>query len=1008
MKSDDNDRIVQLWQEALELHPDLRTAFLVEQCNGDEELHREVEDLLQYENSVSKIFDKTAMEIVAQDFATDNALAAGQTIGHYRIIKQLGKGGMGEVWLAEDLKLKRNVALKFLPQLFTANPEHLRRFEQEARAASALNHPNIITIFDFDEHEGLHFIVMEHVTGQTLRARLQAGKLSHNEAVDIAAQIADALVAAHHVGIIHRDIKPENIMLQGEDRVNVKVLDFGIAKLVEEKGKKMVTERWNEHGKDTSGFIDSPTTSFAPNATLPLSTAMGTIMGTVNYMSPEQARGEILDGRADVFSLGQMLLEMVKGKGLFADQKPEAVLQVLQREQEPLPMDYKFNGTPKPLANIIRKSIKRDPVVRYDTAQAMLTDLQALQHRAVTKPFSVKAKRWKFVSAGILAALIFAVWYSVHEEWEEKVLRNGHTAAVRRAVFSPDGKLVVSVSEDKRVIVWDFASRKQLKVLTDHQGWVVSVNFSPDGKMFATASVDQTVIVWDTEKLEKRIVLRCPDPVSFTSFSPDGKMLAASSVPKDTSLESRTILWNTNDWQVVQEIPEGVDYPNHLFSPDSRSLMICGDQYDLSSGKKLFNQIKFSTWNWAELSPDKKLLVIVGGGGDVDFWALHKPGDITDRNLLDHIHAHQDFGRSVAFSPDGKLVATASENVVLWDTATRKILGRFEYDSIVWGVTFSPDGRWLISTHGDGAILVWDVAARRRAAGFNGHGDAVRAVAISPDGKFIASAGEDRAVIIWNVESGQKEITLTGHNNRINGVVFSPDGKWVASCDQDGYVIRWDLATGQPRWRANRGFGSVGISVSPDGRWLGSSFGVFDAENGEMTIKFIDSSEQTAFTPDSQRMIAVGSILQVCDTATRQILKREKVTDNIPVGISIAPGGKNFVVGDAQGNVSVWDIDSLRPLEIIGKHNARIKQLTYTPDGKEIISAGDDQKILLWDVKRQKQPTNIGSYTSPVYSIALSQDGKKLVAGGHDKLVRLYTWHRKLWGLELDRWARFW
>ncbi len=987
MDSECWDRTIEICAAAQELKPEACDAFVREACGDDQELLKEVQQLLQQNAEKNSFLDQSPTEIVAQEIAGELLqYQTGQVINDYTLQKRLGSGGMGEVWLAEDSKPRRNVALKLLPLAFSQNADWVHRFNQEAYAASRCQHENIIEIYKIGQEGEQHFIAMEYFVGKTLRERLQDSKLEPSIAIHLAVQIAAALETAHEKGVIHRDIKPENIIVSAQDKV--KVLDFGIAKLT--------TETLSDEAMKGEEETDAPVT------------AVGKTMGTAGYMSPEQAKGEPLDHRTDIFSLGLVLLEMVTGTGLFAGKEKKEVLELLQREQEPLPANYNFKGTPKPLAQIIRKAVKHDPAARYDTAQAMLTDLQALQNRAAIRQFKVRENWLKLAIAGILTAFLLAVFFSVQEVWEEKVMREGHTAAVRRAVFSPDGKLVVSVSEDKRVIVWDFASRKQLKVLTDHQGWVTSVNFSPDGKLFATASEDQTVIIWDTEHLEKRTILRCNYPVHFVAFSPDGNLLAASLFPSDRTMEGKTILWNTANWRIVQQLPKGTDYANLLFAPDSRSLATRRYQFDLSTGQAQPKRGDTTTGNWGEFSPDKKMLVIVGGGGDVDFFALREPGKITDSKLLGSFHAHQDFGRSVAFSPDGKLVATASENVVLWDVATRQILGRFEYDSIVWGVTFSPDGRWLISTHGDGAILVWDVAARRRASGFNGHGDAVRAVAISSDGKYIASAGDDRAVIIWNVESGKKEMTLIGHNTRITGLVISPDGKWVASCDQDGYLIRWDLKTREPRWKVRGASVSIGLSIAPNGNWLALSYNVYDAEDGREVLRFdVGGTEQTAFSADSQRLIGVGAILHSWDTAKWQKLNQRKDVDSMSIGVSYAPDGKNFVVGDAQGNIRIWDAKSLRPLEIIGKHNARIKQLTYTPDGKEIISAGDDRKIVVWDVSGRKQLRTIGAYTSPVYSIALSQDGKKLVAGGHDKLVRLYTWHHKLWGIELDKYARY-
>ena len=289
MNSEQNDRLKQLLAEAHELAPQERAAFLAQACADDGELRREVESLLSFDKTGTGFLDHTAWKQVAGEMVhEDTAALLNQMVGHYRIQSLLGSGGMGQVFLALDTKLGRQVAIKFLPQHFTSDAERVRRFEQEARAASALNHPHIITIHEIGQHESLHYIVMEHVAGQTLRARLQAGNLAHNEAVDIAAQIADALVAAHHIGIVHRDIKPENIMLRRADG-KVKVLDFGIAKLAEErvrdgeiKGRSASGKR---SGRDTTPSLASATVSPSHSATLPLSTALGAIVGTVNHIA---------------------------------------------------------------------------------------------------------------------------------------------------------------------------------------------------------------------------------------------------------------------------------------------------------------------------------------------------------------------------------------------------------------------------------------------------------------------------------------------------------------------------------------------------------------------------------------------------------------------------------------------------------------------------------------------------------------------------------------------------
>jgi TolB-like protein len=283
-----------------------------------------------------------------------------QTFSHYRIVKKLGAGGMGEVYLAEDTTLNRRVALKLLPAEYTQDEERLRRFKQEARATSALNHPNILTIYEVGEAQGHHFIATEFIDGDTLRQCLKPiGKMKTSETLAVAAQVASALAAAHEAGIVHRDIKPENIMLRRDGYV--KVLDFGLAKLTE---------------KATSLTVDSD----AP--TRPLAhTQTGVIFGTVQYMSPEQARGLIVDSRTDIWSLGCVLYEMVAGRAPFAGETVTDMLVAIV-EKEPSPL--KILGSeqiPAEFDWIITKALRKNPDERYQTSKELLVDLQRLRQK---------------------------------------------------------------------------------------------------------------------------------------------------------------------------------------------------------------------------------------------------------------------------------------------------------------------------------------------------------------------------------------------------------------------------------------------------------------------------------------------------------------------------------------------------------------------------------------------------------------------------------------------------
>jgi serine/threonine protein kinase/TolB-like protein/Flp pilus assembly protein TadD len=286
----------------------------------------------------------------------------GQTISHYRILSKIGKGGMGEVYLAEDRRLGRKLALKILPEEFTKDPDRVRRFEQEARAASALNHPNIITIHDIghvstDEGD-LHFIATEFIEGETLRRPMLAGPLDLQQAVDIIIQCCSALQAAHSAGIAHRDIKPENIMLRPDGYI--KILDFGLAKLTEQP-------RAADLGEET------PTRSL-------LETQPGLVMGTVEYMSPEQARGLRIDGRTDIFSLGVVLYEMVSGRRPFNGPTVSDIIAKLL-VSEPQSLSEHLPGIPAELERIVARMLAKDPDARYQSAQEIVNDLKRTTSR---------------------------------------------------------------------------------------------------------------------------------------------------------------------------------------------------------------------------------------------------------------------------------------------------------------------------------------------------------------------------------------------------------------------------------------------------------------------------------------------------------------------------------------------------------------------------------------------------------------------------------------------------
>ena len=618
------------------------------------------------------------------------------------------------------------------------------------------------------------------------------------------------------------------------------------------------------------------------------------------------------------------------------------------------------------------------------------------------------------LAAGATAA---AAALSVTEEWESVRLSDGHTAAVRRAAFSPDGTLLVSCGEDKKIIVWDFARRQRLATLTDHEGIVTAVAFSPDGKWFATASMDKTVIVWDRARLEKAFVLRGHTAGVFDlAFSTDGRLLV--------SVSAELISWAVGNFERIIAIPLRVTGSNVAFLPFSSNLGVVMDRnelttLDVATGKSAMREIAGLREGWEAISPDGKMRLCVDGEGVVQF------ADIGRGKILKRFEAHKDNGRSVAFSPDGKLAASASENVILWDAQTQTKIATLEDDSLVWSAMFSPDGRWLVSTHTDGAILVWDVAERQRVANLNEHSGAVYGVAYSRDGKRIASTGEDSSIIIWNAATGQKEAVLIGHQSKVNGVAFLADGKHVVSCGFQEPLRLWNIERGetlQTFVSTTPGMhGSNGLAVSLDGRWLASSHGVSDIADGRMVCTFLNKLKNDnpdddwlamgsqiygiAFSNDGRLLASatvIGGHIGLVDTESWKVVAHTQSPDSSFISLSFSPDGEYLAAGDDSGEVELWNVNPLKRIAVMGRHAARVKSVAFSPDGKQVVSSSDDKTIALWNVGSRSLATRIGTHVAAVRSIAFSPDGKHLVSGEHDKSVRIHTRHRTLWGYRLD------
>jgi serine/threonine protein kinase/TolB-like protein/Flp pilus assembly protein TadD len=373
MEAERWSHIEKLFHAALNYDPPARGEFLQQACAGDAELLKEVQSLLDSAEKPLDFVPQAVLEVAQGMSAENSAMSAaaaqvapyknpvtpGAELGHYKILSMIGAGGMGEVYLAQDTRLRRKVAIKLLARELTGDERGMRRFEQEALAASALNHPNILTIYEFDQADDLHFMVSEFVEGLTLRQKMSGGRLDLRSTVDIVIQIANALAAAHASGIVHRDIKPENVIVRNDGIV--KVLDFGIAKL-SPRYAGQITRR------TAQGVLLSDTEP-------------GMIRGTVKYMSPEQARGAAVDARSDIFSLGSVMYELVTDRSAFDGETSSDVIAEILKIEPPPPAEV-VPDLPSEIERIIVKALKKDRESRYQSAAELLTDLKAYQQDA--------------------------------------------------------------------------------------------------------------------------------------------------------------------------------------------------------------------------------------------------------------------------------------------------------------------------------------------------------------------------------------------------------------------------------------------------------------------------------------------------------------------------------------------------------------------------------------------------------------------------------------------------
>jgi eukaryotic-like serine/threonine-protein kinase len=819
------DRVL---QAALEREPRERVAFLDEACSRDEDLRQEVEYLISCADQQDCFVDAPALEAAASFLALDEPeLAAGQHLSHYEILDLLGAGGMGEVYLAQDKKLGRKLALKLLPADYTRDKDRLRRFQQEAQAASSLNHPNILTIYELGQVDEHQFIATEFVEGETLRQRLKRAPLSLSETLDVAIQIASALSAAHRAGIVHRDIKPENIMLRPDGYV--KILDFGLAKLT-------------QHEQRRPGLIETDSTD----------ASSGLVMGTVKYMSPEQAQGLQVDQRSDVFSFGVVLYEMITGSAPFKGQGVNHIVRAILNDEPPLRTH--LPDAPEDLRRIIGNALSKDTAKRYQTAEELLVDLKNLRQqiepgsgfqtsirksegRAVSTEdqrigrtstieyFVSQIREHKPIAAAGLIGLVIllgGVGYPL-KKWinkravparELKTTLLTTTGHVMEPAISPDGKYVAYRAEEAGLFslrVRELATNSETQMTPPEDRAVLNPVFSPDGKyLYYEFIADHPPLDFTrfTRQLYRKLVLGGPAEKvvdylhSKVTFSPDGKELAfirrseggvvgTVVVANVDGTEERSIIARKNPSYFPEALGELLSW-----APDGKHIAYAAVNAGESTSRifevdletNLEKPLTSQKWNHGIGSvtwlPDSSGILFGAATTSMStaIWRLSYPGGELQRITND---ANKYFGLSVAGDSNTLVTIQATDYMDLWiapdvdaSHARRIMPGRHDGR---YGFAWTPDRRIVYTRETNGNSDIWIANAdgtNQKQLTTDSHQDI--SPTVTSDGRYIVfqsnRAGADH---IWRMDidgGNQKQLTF-GPVEREPGC--SPDSKWV-------------------------------------------------------------------------------------------------------------------------------------------------------------------------------------------------------------------------------------
>jgi serine/threonine protein kinase/dipeptidyl aminopeptidase/acylaminoacyl peptidase len=1003
MKPEDWQQIDELFHSALERTPAERAVFLDEACGGDESLRKPVEALLAAHDEAGSFIEEPAMEIEARGVADEQRddkaeLAVGESISHYRIISPLGSGGMGDVYLAQDTVLGRKVALKLLPAYFIKDPARLLRFEQEARAASALNHPNIVTTHEIGNDGPFHFIAQEFIDGVTLREHINGRRLELNDALDIARQVASALAAAHAKGIVHRDIKPENIMVEKSTHVlgrqnHVKVLDFGIAKLAE---------------------LSATVTKPEATTRLLLKTDAGRVIGTAPYMSPEQARGESVDTRTDIWSLGVVFYEMLTGKQPFGgDTSQDVVASILKDNLPPLPSE-----SPEAVRWIVKKALRKDREDRYQTARELFSDLRDLQGQAegekikgpipppdaepivngsdraavgtqepAARPAPVSPR--KIYGAKDLLTYI--------KEHKRGVIIGSVTLLL---VVTSGGYALYKLSSrpEQRQAVKPSQSMKITK-LTDN-GKAVAAGISPDGNYVVYAREDEgKQSLWLRQiapTSEREIVPPAPVFIKGPTFSRDANLIYYTASDRD----------NTFSNGVLYQVPALGGVPRKVltrvassvtFSPDGKRFAFVRDNEsakgetaliiaNVDGGEQVLAVHKDPVFFWDSgpaWSPDGKKIAcaaVVDPNGVYSTVLEVSVAERTETSITSYKGWIAEVGRVAWLSDGSGLIVVGAQDATtgsqIWHLSyptgeVRRITNDLN-DYGTYSLTLTTNSGALAAVQQERSANIWlmmlneDMSRARQIPNskFNGAGG----LTWTADGKIVFPRRTGDMRDLWMIDQdGANQIQLTADESWEDFPMFSPDGRYlIFASDRIPFSHIWRLDTdgSNPKQLTYGNAADYASVFTPDGHWV-----VFESSrSGKPTLwkVSVDGGEPVQLAQQTSKWPAVSpdGKLIVCgyhddDPSTPWRLALYPIEGGQPIkffdisstvkpstGLLWTLDGRALLYVDTQGGVSnIWSqpIDGGQPKQLTNFKSDLIFRFALSPNGRQLVLARGTQ-----------------------------------------------------------------